>query len=122
MARFQEPPKILDLATEAQIRADHAGTLPPLHRITSSGKYIPEIDGLRFVAIVPVSRRSYWPNNGQRLHRHVGPQSARVPHRLRIELVDLLNVRLSLPDAHKIGQFVDFEVVRVGHNFNQTTP
>ena len=54
MARFQEPPKILDLATEAQIRADHAGILSRLHRITSSGKYIPEIDGLRFVAIVSV--------------------------------------------------------------------
>ncbi len=43
-----------DLEIKAQIRADHAGLLSRLHRITSSGKYIPEIDGLRFVAILSV--------------------------------------------------------------------
>jgi peptidoglycan/LPS O-acetylase OafA/YrhL len=42
------------LPFKAQIRADDAGLLSRLHRITSSGKYIPEIDGLRFVAILSV--------------------------------------------------------------------
>jgi peptidoglycan/LPS O-acetylase OafA/YrhL len=42
------------LAIKVQIRADHVGLLSRLHRITSSGKYIPEIDGLRFVAILSV--------------------------------------------------------------------
>lgn len=39
---------------KSQIRADDPGLISRLHRITSSGKYIPEIDGLRFIAILSV--------------------------------------------------------------------